>query len=490
MKKVSNYLVYAACIVAIAFSAGAFMKVNANQVPLVSSSSAPGQPVDLTFAAEKALPSVVTVRVVINSKTQTVEMDDPFGDFFDPFGFFGNPRGEKQKRQVQTPKRQGSGSGVIISQDGYIVTNNHVVEGADEITVILTDNREFSATIIGTDATSDLALIKVSGKNLPAITIADSQKLKIGEWVIAIGNPFSIGTTVTAGIVSAKARSMSGGNSVQSFIQTDAAINRGNSGGALVNVNGELVGINAMLYSETGSYSGYGFAIPTTIMNKVVDDLKQYGTVQRALLGIQGKDVNNYIDELKAQNKDVPDFGTVEGIYVAKVDEDGSAGDILKEGDVITAIDGKTVTKMAELQEYLFGNKKPGDKVSITYLRNKNKKTATVELKNAQGNTKVVKTADMDVLGANFREVNEQEKKDLGINYGLVVGKVNKGAIRDAGIPEKFIIQTANDVPMKTMEDLQNAVKDASKSKDPVLYIKGVFPTGKRAYFAVDLSKE
>ena len=466
------------------------MKVNANQVPLVSSSSAPGQPVDLTFAAEKALPSVVTVRVVINSKTQTVEMDDPFGDFFDPFGFFGNPRGEKQKRQVQTPKRQGSGSGVIISQDGYIVTNNHVVEGADEITVILTDNREFSATIIGTDATSDLALIKVSGKNLPAITIADSQKLKIGEWVIAIGNPFSIGTTVTAGIVSAKARSMSGGNSVQSFIQTDAAINRGNSGGALVNVNGELVGINAMLYSETGSYSGYGFAIPTTIMNKVVDDLKQYGTVQRALLGIQGKDVNNYIDELKAQNKDVPDFGTVEGIYVAKVDEDGSAGDILKEGDVITAIDGKTVTKMAELQEYLFGNKKPGDKVSITYLRNKNKKTATVELKNAQGNTKVVKTADMDVLGANFREVNEQEKKDLGINYGLVVGKVNKGAIRDAGIPEKFIIQTANDVPMKTMEDLQNAVKDASKSKDPVLYIKGVFPTGKRAYFAVDLSKE
>ena len=490
MKKVSNYLVYAACIVAIAFSAGAFMKVSANQVPLVSSSAAPGQPVDLTYAAEKALPSVVTVRVVTNSKTQTVEVEDPFGDFFDPFGWFGNPNGGKQKRQVQTPKRQGSGSGVIISQDGYIVTNNHVVDGADEITVILTDNREFSATIIGTDATSDLALIKVSGKNLPAITIADSQKLKIGEWVIAIGNPFSIGTTVTAGIVSAKARSMGGGSSVQSFIQTDAAINRGNSGGALVNTNGELVGINAMLYSETGSYSGYGFAIPTTIMNKVVDDLKQYGTVQRALLGIQGKDVNNYIDELKAQNKEVPDFGTVEGIYVAKVDEDGSASNVLKDGDVITAIDNKPVTKMAELQEYLFGNKKPGDKVTITYLRNKNKKTATVELKNAQGNTKVVKTADMDVLGASFREVNEQEKKDLGINYGLVVGKVNKGAIRDAGIPEKFIIQTANDVPMKTMDDLQNAVKEASKSKDPVLYIKGVFPTGKRAYFAVDLSKE
>ncbi len=492
MKKVSNYLVYAACIVAIAFSAGAFMKVSANQVPLLNSSGsvAPGQPVDLTYAAEKALPSVVTVRVVTNSKTQVVEMDDPFGDFFDPFGWFGNPRGEKQKRQVQTPKRQGSGSGVIISADGYIVTNNHVVDEADEITVILTDNREFSATIVGTDATSDLALIKVSGKNLPAITIADSQKLKIGEWVIAIGNPFSIGTTVTAGIVSAKARSMGGGNSVQSFIQTDAAINRGNSGGALVNTNGELVGINAMLYSETGSYSGYGFAIPTTIMNKVVDDLKQYGTVQRALLGIQGSDVNNYIDNLKAQNKEVPDFGTVEGIYVDKVDEEGSCADVLKKEDVIIAIDGKAVTKMAELQEYLFGNKKPGDKVTITFLRNKNKKTATIELKNAQGNTKVVKQADMDVLGANFREVNEQEKKDLKINYGLVVTKVNKGAIREAGIVEKFVILNANDQPMKTIDDLQEAVKTASKSKDPVLMIKGIFPSGKVAYKVVNLQEE
>ena len=197
------------------------------------------------------------------------------------------------------------------------------MEGADEITVILTDNREFSAKVIGLDASTDLALIKVSGKDLPAIAIGDSQKLRIGEWVIAIGNPFSIGTTVTAGIVSAKARSVgSGGNAVQSFIQTDAAINRGNSGGALVNTSGELVGINSMLYSETGSYSGYGFAIPTSIMNKVVSDLKTYGTVQRALIGISGSDLNNYTDGLKQQGKEVPDFGTVNGIYVAEVVED------------------------------------------------------------------------------------------------------------------------------------------------------------------------
>ena len=318
MKKVSNYLVYAMCIIAMAFSAGSFMKVYANKSPLVSTSSAaPGQPVDLTYAAEKALPSVVTIRVIQNSKTQIIERQvDPFEDFFnDPFGFFGSPnngQGNTRRYRQQTPKRQGSGSGVIISADGYVVTNNHVVDGADEITVILTDNREFSAKVIGTDANSDLALIKVNGKDLPAITIADSQNLKIGEWVLAIGNPFSIGTTVTAGIVSAKARQMSGENmtnSVQSFIQTDAAINRGNSGGALVNTNGELVGINAMLYSETGSYSGYGFAIPTSIMNKVVSDLKTYGTVQRALIGIQGQDLNVYTDGLKNQGKDVPDFG-------------------------------------------------------------------------------------------------------------------------------------------------------------------------------------
>ena len=497
MKNVKDYLLYAMCIVAIAFSAGSFVKVYASQGnnSVASTSGVNAQPVDLTYATDKALPSVVTVRVVTNSKTQVVEMEDPFGDFFDPFGFFGRGQGGTQRRQVQTPKRQGSGSGVIISADGYVVTNNHVVDGADEITVILTDNREFSARIIGTDANTDLALIKVDGKNLPDISIGDSQKLKVGEWVLAIGNPFSIGTTVTAGIVSAKARSMAGQGgasvtSVQSFIQTDAAINRGNSGGALVNTSGELVGINSMLYSETGSYSGYGFAIPTSIMNKVVEDLKKYGTVQRALLGIQGSDLNNYVDGLKQQGKDVPDFGVVNGIYVAKVDEDGagaSAG--LKEGDVITAVDNQPLTKMAELQEYLSG-KRPGDKVTITYLRNKSKKSAEVTLKNAQGSTAVVKQADMDMLGAQFRPVNDDEKKQLEITYGLKVTKVNKGAIKNAGINEGFVILSANDAPLRSVNDLQDAVKSASTSKDPVLYVKGVYPTGRKGYFAVQLEEQ
>ena len=479
MKKYSKYLLAAMCVIAIAFSAGAFMKANA--------AKAPGQPVDLTYAAEKALPAVVHIKYVQNSKTKTVEVEDPFGDFFDPFGFFGNPGGGSRKQQVQTPKKEASGSGVIISADGYIVTNNHVVEGADELTVTLNDNREFSARIIGTDKNTDLALIKVNAKNLPTLPIGDSEKLKVGEWVLAVGNPFNLNSTVTAGIVSAKARSL-GANGVESFIQTDAAINAGNSGGALVNTNGELVGINAMLYSQTGSYSGYGFAIPTTIMNKVVADLKKYGTVQRAVLDIQGMDVHKYIDSEKEKGN-TPDFGTNDGIYVAKVNDNGTGDDAgLREGDVITQIDGKKVTKMAELQEILAG-KRPGDKISITYMRNKKATTKTVTLKNQQGNTEVVQPADMDVLGANFRAITDAQKEQMNISYGLEVIKVNNGALKEAGVPKGFIIQKVNDEPMKSIDDIQKAVKNASTSKDPVLFIQGLYPTGKKAYFAVTLEK-
>ena len=485
MKKYSKYLLAAMCVVALAFSAGAFIKVNA-----ASATVAPGQPVDLTYAAEKSLPSVVHILCTRNSKVETVEMQsNPFDDFFsDPFGFFGNPNqgnGGKQKRQYRTPKQQGSGSGVIISADGYIVTNNHVVEGADELTVTLNDNKEYSARIIGTDKTTDLALIKIDGKNLPAITIADSEKIKVGEWVLAVGNPFNLTNTVTAGIVSAKGRSLYQ-NGVESFIQTDAAINPGNSGGALVNTKGELIGINAMLYSQTGSFSGYGFAIPTSIMNKVVADLKQYGTVQRALIGIQGQDVKNYVDAKKDKGEDV-DLGTMEGIYVAKVSEESAAEEAgMKEGDVITAIDGKPVGKMAELQEVL-AKKRPGDKVTVTYLRDKKKATKTLTLKNEKGNTQVVKKADLDVLGGNFRAVTDAQKEQLNIGYGLEVLKVNAGKLKNAGITKGFIIQRVNDSAVKTIEDLQNAVKEASTSKDPVLYIQGVYPTGKKAYFAVPL---
>ena len=483
MKNLSKYLAGSAIVLALAFSTGAFIKVYAAK----PETAVAGQPVDLTYAAEKALPAVVHIKYVQNSKTQTVEVqDDPFGDFFDPFGFFGNPgQGGTQKRQIQTPKKQATGSGVIISEDGYIVTNNHVVEGADELTVTLNDNSEYSARIIGTDKTTDLALIKINGKNLPTLPIGDSDKLKVGEWVLAVGNPFNLNSTVTAGIVSAKARSL-GANGVESFIQTDAAINAGNSGGALVNTQGELVGINAMLYSQTGSYSGYGFAIPTTIMKKVVNDLKQYGEVQRAVLLISGLDVHNYIDQQKDKGETV-DLGTNDGIYVKDVDPDGAGAQAgLKEGDVITKLDDRTLTKMSELQEYL-ANKKPGDKVTITYLRNKKPITKAVTLKNAKGNTEILKQADMDVLGGNFRAITKEQKDELNINYGLEVIKVNNGALKSAGVAKGFIIQKINDGIIKSIEDLQNAVKEASTSKEPVLYIQGVFPTGKKGYYAVPL---
>ena len=450
--------------------------------------------VDLTYAAEKALPAVVHIKYVQTSKTRSVDVQsDPFEDFFsDPFGFFGNPgsreRGGTQRRQVQTPRREASGSGVIISSYGYIATNNHVVDGADELTVTLNDNREFSARIIGNDPTTDLALIKIDASGLPAIVVGDSEKLKVGEWVLAIGNPFNLNNTVTAGIVSAKARSLYA-NGVESFIQTDAAINAGNSGGALVNTQGELVGINAMLYSQTGSYSGYGFAIPTSIMTKVVDDLKRYGTVQRALLDIQGQDVHNYIDAQRSRGEEV-DLGTNDGVYVAKVSESGAGADAgLVEGDVIISLDGKPVTKMAELQEIL-ASKRPGDKVRIVYLHNKKRQEKTVTLKNAQGNTGIVKPADLDVLGASFKELDEAKQRQLGINYGLEVLKVNNGALKDAGVVKGFIIQRVNDEVMRTVDDLQKAVKDASTSKEPVLYIQGVFPTGKKKYFAIPLESE
>lgn len=488
LKKIANYLMPVLCLVSLVFALAAFNKADAKTPSLTATAPAAGQPVDLTYAAEKALPSVVHIKYVQNSKVQTIDVQsDPFSDFFnDPFGgFFGRGNGGTQKRQVQTPKKTATGSGVIISNDGYIVTNNHVVDGADELTVTLNDNKEYSARIIGTDKNTDLALIKIDGKNLPAITIANSENIKVGEWVLAVGNPLGLNNTVTAGIVSAKARSL-GANGVESFIQTDAAINAGNSGGALVNTNGELIGINAMLYSQTGSYSGYGFAIPTAIMNKVVDDLKKYGTVQRAVIGIKGGDVKNYVDSQKEQGKDV-DLGTMEGVYVDEVLEDGAASDAgLQKNDVIIAIDGQKVTRMAELQERI-AQKRPGDTVKITYLRNKKKAEKTITLKNEQGTVKLVKNADLDVLGGNFRELTDAQKKQLDVNYGVEVIKVNSGKLKDAGISKGFIIQKVNDTSIRTIDDLQKVVKEASTSKEPVLYVQGLYPTGKKAYFAVPL---
>ena len=485
MRKMVKNLMPALYLLVIAFSAASCNKTQA--APAVASAPA-AQPVDLTYAAEKSLPSVVYIKSVQNAKTQTVEYNDPFEDFFsDPFGGFfgrGNNNGTR-KRQVQTPKRAAAGSGVIISADGYIVTNNHVVDGADELTVTLNENsKEYSARIIGADKTTDLALIKIDAKNLPAIAIANSDDVKVGEWVLAVGNPLGLNNTVTAGIVSAKARQM--GEGVTSMIQTDAAINQGNSGGALVNTNGALIGINAMLASPTGSNIGYGFAIPTAIMNKVVDDIKKYGAVQRAMIGIKGGDVSNKVDADKEQGKEV-DYGTMEGIYIGEVVEGGAAqaGGLQKE-DVIISIDGQKIKKFGELQGVM-AQKRPGDKVKVTYLRNKKEHTTTLTLKNEQGNTKVVKNADIDVLGIDVRPITDSQKKQLEISYGLEVLKVNGGKMKEAGVPKGFIIQVVNDQPMRSFDDLQQAVKDA---KEQMLIIRGLYPTGKRGGFVVYLQND
>ena len=453
-----------------------------------AAAAVPQNPIDLTYAAENAVNSVVYIKVTINGKTQTIQYRDPFEDFFGDF--FGRGGGGGSQRQIQTPKRTGAGSGVILTADGYIVTNNHVVQDADELTVKLNDNREFKARIIGLDKTTDLALIKIEAKDLQAITVANSDDLKLGEWVLAIGNPFSLTSTVTAGIVSAKARSLGATpGSIESFIQTDAAINPGNSGGALVNARGELVGINAMLYSQTGSYSGYGFAIPTSIMNKVVDDLRQYGTVQRALLGISGQDVSTYIDAEKEKGRE-PDLGTVNGIYVAEISADGAAAAAgLQQGDVITAIDGKTIEKFGQLQELLV-NHRPGDKVSVTYLRDKKKHTVQITLRNIQGTTTAVQTLDTESMGAALRPLNDQEKQQLNLPYGLMISAIRDGKFKEAGLTKGLIIMKVNEKEMRTTADFEEAVKAANLSPDRVLWIRAKTQSGVNRSFAVELADE
>lgn len=458
------------------------------QSPAMATNAVPQNPVDLTYAAEKAVNSVVYIKVTTNSKTQTIEYNDPFEDFFGDF--FGRGGGGSQQRKIQTPKRTGAGSGVILTEDGYIVTNNHVVGEADEITVKLNDNREFSARIIGTDKDADLALIKVETQGLPPIKVANSDDLKLGEWVLAIGNPFSLTSTVTAGIVSAKARSLfARPGSIESFIQTDAAINPGNSGGALVNARGELVGINAMLYSQTGVYSGYGFAIPTSIMNRVVEDLRKYGTVQRALLGISGQDVSTYIDAQKEKGKDV-DLGTVNGIYVAEVSADGAAANAgLKSGDVITTIDGKKIEKFGELQEMLASHR-PGDKVKLTYIRDKKTHTAELTLRNIQGTTSAVEKLDTESMGAALRPLTDSEKQQLNLPYGLMVSALKNGKLQEAGLTKGLIIMKVNDKEMRTTADFDEAVKAANLSSDRVLWIRAKTQSGINRSFAVELADD
>ena len=455
-------------------------------MPTMFGSSSAGA-MDLTKAAEASVNAVVHIKSTQLGKVQTVQQPMDLFDFF-----FGNPYGGGgRQRQVQTQPRVGFGSGVIISTDGYIVTNNHVIEGADEISVKLNDSREFVGRIIGTDPNTDLALVKIEAEDeLPTIPVGDSDALKVGEWVLAVGNPFNLTSTVTAGIVSAKARKLNvyGQSGIESFIQTDAAINQGNSGGALVNANGELVGINSVLSSPTGAYAGYGFAIPTSIMTKVITDLKEYGAVQRAVLGIAGRGLDEHFDdEIKEKSEQL---GVNEGVWISEVVEGSSASAAgLQADDVITGIDGKNIKTMAELQEEL-AKHRPGDKVKVKYIRDKKEKSVTVELKNAQGNTKVVKNVDMDILGAAFKELPDELKRQLNIGYGLQVTGVTDGKMKDAGIRKGIILLKANNQPLRKVSDLEEVLKSASQSPEQVLFITAITPSGKRVNFAVDLSQE
>lgn len=444
------------------------------------------QPCDLTYAADKSIHAVVHIKSTETSKTRRVRVRDPFEEFFgDFFGRGGAP----QEREYRTPGKVGIGSGVIISTDGYIVTNNHVVAGADEISVRLNDNREFQGRVIGTDPSTDLALIKVEAVDLPAIVVGDSEALKVGEWVLAVGNPFNLTSTVTAGIVSAKARTLGVyNNGVESFIQTDAAINQGNSGGALVNTRGELVGINAVLSSPTGAYAGYGFAIPTSIMTKVVTDLKKYGSVQRAVLGIRGGSANDegqtMSEEMKKKFDELGSKGY--GVFVSEVMEGGSAFGKLKEDDIILEFDGHKLNNFASMQEQL-AKHRPGDKVTLKVLRDKKEIKVKLTLMNSRGNTEVVQTGDISLLGAAFRELPLKMKKQLNLATGIEVTGVKSGKLKDAGVRKGFIILKVNGQMMRTVEDLDIVLKKAQQAPEMVLFISGMYPSGKRMNYAVGL---
>lgn len=432
---------------------------------------------DFTQAAESTVNAVVSIKTIATPKNMNGSRGyDPFFEFF--FGQGGN-------RNMNPQPRTGLGSGVIISSDGYIVTNNHVVEGADKLDITLNDNRSFNGKIIGTDPSTDLALVKIDATDLPIVKFGDSDNLKIGEWVLAVGNPLGLTSTVTAGIVSAKARALSNTRKmgIESFIQTDAAVNPGNSGGALVNTDGELVGINTAIYSETGSYTGYSFAVPTSIVSKVVTDLKQYGAVQRAVLGISFMEINAEV--AKEKNIEVQD-----GVYVAEVNNLSAAMEAgMEEGDILTEVNGVKIKNGSSLQEQI-SRYRPGDKIKVKVLRGKQTKTLDLTLKNSQGNTEVTKLSGMDSLGAGFKELNDKDKRELNVRYGVQVIGIKNGKLKSAGIRDGFVILEINNKSIKSVSDVEQLYDTIIKSNNPqkVMFITGIYPNGKVMYYAVDLA--
>ena len=428
-------------------------------------------PVDFTYAAEKSIHAVVHVK--------TVSMENTYS--MNPFDYIFRYRGYEKQQPVA-----GFGSGVIISADGYIVTNNHVIDNADKIEVTLNDKRTFPAEVIGRDPDTDIAVIKIKADDLPFMTYGNSDALKVGEWVLAVGNPYNLTSTVTAGIVSAKARNLgilAGGgmegattspSSIESFIQTDAAVNPGNSGGALVNTSGELVGINTAIASPTGSYIGNSFAIPVTIVKKVASDLIEFGKVQRALLGVSIQDVTSSL--AKEHNID-----TIAGVYVAGVMQDGAAEAAgIKEGDVILSINGTNVNSSSELQEQV-STFRPKDQVNVVISRENKKKQILVTLRNMEGTTKIVtKDEVISVLGAQLAEITPAEKSKLGIRNGVKVVNIEDGKLRSEGVQKGFIITTINNHAISSVDDVKSVLSGIKGG----VYIEGVYPNGVTAYYA------
>ena len=424
-----------------------------------------GQLPDLTFAAENSVHAVVHIKVT--------QRGGSYGsnNIFDFFFGDGNPHSQ------QMPIRQGAGSGVIISPDGFIVTNNHVIDDADEISVVLNDKREFKAKLIGTDPSTDVALIKIDASGLPTLKFSNSDNLKLGEWVLAVGNPFNLTSTVTAGIVSAKSRNI-GINPdqmpIESFIQTDAAVNPGNSGGALVNTHGELVGINTAIASQTGSYSGYSFAIPSNIVQKVVGDLKEYGDVQRALLNVNINDVN--ADIAKKYNLD-----KIEGVFVGKVIAGGAAEIAgIKDNDIIISVDHVNVNSTSELQEQI-GKHRPGDMVVVEVKRDNKRKPFNVTLRNKNGDTAIVKGNNNpeDIFGAKFVAISDRDKEELGIRYGVKITELANGKFKETGIKNGFIITQVNKNAVSEVNELKRIIKN---SRGGIL-VEGIYPNGEVAYY-------
>jgi len=440
---------------------------------------------NFVYAANAVRPSVVHIKVKYgggNSSNEDNRSDedqnqDPLDNFFRRFhGDFN-----------EMPAQQASGSGVIVSNDGYIVTNNHVVENSSTITIVLDDKRSYEAKTIGTDPNSDLALLKIEESGLPFLPIGNSDKLRLGEWVLAIGTPYELTNTVTAGIVSAKARNIGliqsrGGTGIESFIQTDAAVNPGNSGGALVNLKGELVGINTAIATNSGAFSGYSFAVPVSIVKKVLEDLKKYGEVQRAFLGVDIQDVDSELAKKE-------DLASIAGVFVRGVNDRSAAKAAgIEKGDVISQINGVGVNSASELIGQV-ARYRPGDKIKVSYIRDGKTSTVSVVLKSKSGDTKLASTDTKSVrvaqLGATLKSLNEQEKGEFGVVNGVKVMKLETNSVlSENGVEEGFIITSVDKKAVATPADV---IKIISKIKNAGVLIEGLTPEGKKAYFAIGL---